>query len=58
MILKKINIEQYQWRVTLLMDTDCSNNKEIIKELDKTKFIPVKFIDGSDAIGIDYNGNN
>lgn len=32
--------------------------EEIIKELDKTKFIPVKFINGSDAIGIDYNGNN
>ena len=35
MILKKINIEQYNWRVTLLMDTDCSNNAEIIKELEK-----------------------
>lgn len=35
MITKKINIEQYSWRVVLLMDTDCSNNKEIVKELDK-----------------------
>lgn len=35
MITKKINIEQYSWRVVLLMDTDCSDNKEIVKELDK-----------------------
>ena len=30
--------------------------EEILKELDKTKFIPVKFIDGTEAIGTDYDG--
>ena len=35
MIVKKITIEQYNWRVVLMMDTDCSNTKEIIKELEK-----------------------
>ena len=35
MITKKFNIEQYSWRVTLLMDTDCTDVPIIIKELER-----------------------
>ena len=35
MIVKKINIEQYNWRVVLLMDTNCNDVPNIIKELEK-----------------------
>lgn len=31
--------------------------EEILRELDKTKYIPVKFIDGTEAVGTDYEGN-
>ena len=31
--------------------------EEILKQLDKSKFIPVKFIDGTEAIGTDFDGN-
>jgi hypothetical protein len=31
--------------------------EEILKELDKTKYIPAKFIDGTNAFGTDYEGN-
>jgi hypothetical protein len=32
--------------------------EEILKGIDTTKYIPVKFIDGTEAIGTDYNGNS
>ena len=31
--------------------------EEILKHLDKSKFTNVKFIDGSNAFGTDYDGN-
>ena len=35
MITKKITIEQYNWKVVLLMDTSCEDIPQILKELER-----------------------